>query len=162
MKAVILTAGEGARLGSWTSNRPKGMIPLGNRPILDHLVRGLVSAGITEINMVVGYARNSVMSYFGDGSSFGGKINYCFQDKPTGTLDAMKIGMSDIEDEFILVPGDNYVSATSFLSMKDYDGEALLSGQAERWSKWGETEIRKGNPSITFDNPDAYGRIHFT
>ena len=43
-----------------------------------------------------------------------------------------------------------------------YDGEALLSGQAERWSKWGEIEIRKGNPSITFDNPDAYGRIHFT
>ena len=162
MKAVILTAGEGARLGSWTANRPKGMIPLGNRPILDHLVRGLVSAGITEINMVVGYARNSVMSYFGDGSSFGGKINYCFQDKPTGTLDAMKIGMSDIEDEFILVPGDNYVSASSFLSMKDYDGEALLSGQAERWSKWGEIEIRKGNPTITFDNPDAYGRIHFT
>jgi glucose-1-phosphate thymidylyltransferase len=74
----------------------------------------------------------------------------------------MKIGMSDIEDEFILVPGDNYVSASSFLSMKDYDGEALLSGQAERWSKWGEIEIRKGNPTITFDNPDAYGRIHFT
>ena len=89
-------------------------------------------------------------------------INYCFQDKSTGTLDAMKIGMSDIEDEFILVPGDNYVSASSFIFMKNYDGEALLSGQAERWSKWGEIEIRKDNPSITFDNPDAYGRIHFT
>ena len=162
MKAVILSAGEGARLGSWTSNRPKGMIPLGNRPILDHLVRGLIDAGITEINMVVGYARNSVMSYFGDGSSFGGRITYSFQDEATGTLDAMRIGMSDIKDEFILVPGDNYVSPSSLATMKAYDGEALLSGQAERWSKWGEIEIKAGNPVITFDNPDAYGRIHFT
>ena len=72
MRAVILAAGEGARLGSWTSNRPKGMIPLGNRPILEHLVSGLFSSGIREINMVVGYSKNSVMSHFGDGSSFGG------------------------------------------------------------------------------------------
>ena len=162
MKAVILAAGEGARLGSWTSNRPKGMIPLGNRPILEHLVSGLFGSGIREINIVVGYSKNSVMSHFGDGSAFGGKINYCVQEKPTGTLDAMKIGMEGIDDEFILVPGDNYVSPSSFDLLKNYNGEALLSGQADRWSKWGEIEISKGRACITFDNPDAYGRIHFT
>ena len=162
MQAIILTAGEGARLSSWTANRPKGMIPIGNRPILEYLVRGLVEAGIKEINMVVGYGKNTVMSYFGDGSNFGARINYSFQEERTGTLDAMKIGMEGIKDEFILVPGDNYVSHDSFLKLRDCKGPALLSGKADRWSKWGEIELEKGKPKITFDSPEAYGRIHFT
>ncbi len=162
MQAIILTAGEGARLGSWTANRPKGMIPIGNRPILEYLVRGIVGAGIKEINMVVGYGKNSVMSYFGDGSEFGAKINYSLQNKRTGTLAAMEIGMEGIEDEFILVPGDNYVSNDSFVTLRNCKGPALLSGKADRWSKWGEIELERGKPKITFDSPDAYGRIHFT
>ena len=162
MHAIILTAGEGARLGSWTANRPKGMIPIGNRPILDYLVRGLVSSGIKKINMVVGYGKNSVMSYFGDGSNFGANISYFFQEERTGTLEAMRIGMSDDLNEFILVPGDNYVSSDSFSRLRASTGLALLSGKAERWSKWGEIELEKGKPRITFDSPEAYQRIHFT
>ena len=61
------------------------------------------------------------------------------------------------DNEFILVPGDNYVSPSSFDLLKNYDGEALLSGQADRWSKWGEIEVKGGRTCITFDNPDAYG-----
>ena len=162
MQAIILTAGEGARLSSWTANRPKGMIPIGNRPILEYLVRGLVEAGIKEINMVVGYGKNTVMSYFGDGFNFGATINYSFQEERTGTLDAMKIGMEGINGEFILVPGDNYVSKDSFLKLRDCESPALLSGKADRWSKWGEIELEKGKPKITFDSPEAFGRIHFT
>ena len=162
MHAIILTAGEGARLGSWTANRPKGMIPIGNRPILEYLVRGLVSSGIKNINMVVGYGKNSVMSYFGNGSEFGATIVYNLQEERTGTLDAMNIGMEGIADEFILVPGDNYVSGDSFKRLRNCNGPALLSGKANRWSKWGEIELEKSKPRITFDNPDAYGRVHFT
>ena len=75
MDAIILAAGEGARLKSWTSDKPKGMLTLGNAPILEHIVRGLANSGIQNINMVVGYRKNIVMSYFGDGSDFGIKIN---------------------------------------------------------------------------------------
>ena len=127
-----MTAGEGARLGSWTANRPKGMIPLGNRPILDYLVRGAVKAGIRKINMVVGYGKNSVMSYFGDGSSFGCKINYFFQEERTGTLDAMIMGIEGIKEDFILIPGDNYISTESFRSMLNVSDPVLLSGKADR------------------------------
>ena len=162
MQAIILTAGEGARLSGWTSNRPKGMLSIGNRPILDYLVRGITDSGIKEINMVVGYGKNSVMSYFGDGSSFGCKISYLFQDEKTGTIDALKIGMDGIRDEFILVPGDNYVSSKAFKSLIKFNSNILLSGQAERWSKWGEIEVVGGKAKITFENPNAYGRIHFT
>ena len=162
MQAIILTAGEGARLSGWTSNRPKGMLSIGNRPILDYLVTGITDSGIKEINMVVGYGKNSVMSYFGDGSSFGCKISYLFQDEKTGTIDALKIGMDGIRDEFILVPGDNYVSSKAFKSLIKFSSNILLSGQAERWSKWGEIEVVGGKAKITFENPNAYGRIHFT
>ena len=162
MQAIILTAGEGARLSGWTSNRPKGMINIGNKPILDYLVRGITDSGIKEINMVVGYGKNSVMSYFGDGSSFNCKINYFFQDKSTGTIDALRIGMDGIRDEFILVPGDNFVSSNAFKSLRKFSMNVLLSGKAKRWSKWGEIELVGGKANITFENPNAYGRIHFT
>ena len=162
MQAIILTAGEGARLSGWTTNRPKGMISLGNRPILDYLVRGIAESGIKEINMVVGYGKNSVMSYFGDGTNFNCNINYLFQDERTGTVEALKIGLDGIRDEFILVPGDNFVSSNAFKNLRKFNTNVLLSGQAERWSKWGEIEVIGGEAKITFENPNAYGRIHFT
>ena len=70
--------------------------------------------------------------------------------------------MECIKGEFILVPGDNYVSSDSFLKLRACKGPALLSGKADRWSKWGEIELERGKPKITFDSPEAYGRIHFT
>lgn len=162
MEAVILAAGQGARMSSWTKNRPKGMIPLANKPILGNLVEGLVSSGIKDIIIVVGYCRNSVMSYFGDGGAFGANISYKVQEEATGTIDALQIGLENVKGDFILVPGDNYVSAHSFSLLRNYNGEALLSGKAERWSKWGEIEVKSGNSILTFDSPEAYGRIHFT
>ena len=53
-------------------------------------------------------------------------------------------------------------SSDSFTKLRECNGPALLSGKADRWSKWGEIELEKGTPKITFDNPEAYGRIHFT
>ena len=91
-----MAAGEGARLKGWTSDKPKGMIALGNAPILEHIVKGLASSGINKINMVVGYRKNIVMSHFGDGSQYGIKINYIDQVKLSGTLDALKLGLQNI------------------------------------------------------------------
>ena len=162
MDAIILAAGEGARLKGWTSDKPKGMITLGNAPILEHIVQGLSKSGIQKINMVVGYRKNLVMSYFGDGSKFGIKINYIEQSTLSGTLDALKLGLEDISNHFILVPGDNYISSSSFLPLISNEKPVLLAGKADRWSKWGEIEFVGSKAKITFDNPEAFGRLHFT
>ena len=162
MDAIILAAGEGARLKGWTSDKPKGMITLGNAPILEHIVRGLSKSGIQKINMVVGYRKNLVMSYFGDGSKFGININYIEQSTLSGTLDALKLGLKDISNHFILVPGDNYISSSSFLPLISNEKPVLLAGKADRWSKWGEIEFVGSKAKITFDNPEAFGRLHFT
>ena len=162
MDAIILAAGEGARLKGWTSDKPKGMITLGNAPILEHIVHGLSTSGIRKINMVVGYRKNLVMSYFGDGSKFGIKINYIEQSTLSGTLDALKLGLKDISKHFILVPGDNYISSSSFPPLINNERPALLAGKADRWSKWGEIEFVGSKAKITFENPEAFGRLHFT
>ena len=162
MDAIILAAGEGARLKGWTSDKPKGMITLGNAPILEHIVQGLSKSGIQKINMVVGYRKNLVMSYFGDGSKFGIKINYIEQSTLSGTLDALKLGLKDISNHFILVPGDNSISSSSFLPLISNEKPVLLAGKADRWSKWGEIEFVGSKAKITFDNPEAFGRLHFT
>ena len=162
MDAIILAAGEGARLKGWTSDKPKGMITLGNAPILEHIVHGLSTSGIRKINMVVGYRKNLVMSYFGDGSKFGIKINYIEQSTLSGTLDALKLGLKDISKHFILVPGDNYISSSSFPPLISNERPVLLAGKADRWSKWGEIEFVGSKAKITFKNPEAFGRLHFT
>jgi len=160
--AIILAAGEGARLRGWTSDKPKGMIVLGDAPILEHIVRGLAVSGIQKINMVVGYRKNLVMSHFGDGSQFGVNIDYINQVKLSGTLDALRLGLKDIEGDFLLVPGDNFVSSASFFPLIDNKFPALLAGKADRWSKWGEIEFVGSRAMITFENPEAFGRLHFT
>ena len=62
MRAVILTAGEAARLRGWTASRPKGMLPLANRTILEHLVAGLRDAGVRKLVLVIGHGAESVMT----------------------------------------------------------------------------------------------------
>jgi len=67
MKAVILAAGEGSRLKPFTVTRPKVMIPVGDKPILEYVIDALQASGIIDIVMVVGYKREKIMDYFGDG-----------------------------------------------------------------------------------------------
>src|SRR2546426_11979161 len=89
MKAVVLAAGEGARMGPFTASEPKVMIPVGNRPILEHVVRALVDEGVHDIVLVVGYRRERIMSYFQDGKAFGARIEDSVQNKQLGTAHSL-------------------------------------------------------------------------
>src|SRR6266550_2658091 len=70
MKAVILAAGEGARMGPFTASVPKVMIPVGNRPLLESVVQALVENGVRDLVFVVGYRRERIQSHFQDGKPF--------------------------------------------------------------------------------------------
>ena len=72
------------------------------------------------------------------------------------------MGLDGISKDFLLVPGDNYVSSASFIPLIQSTNSALLAGRADRWSKWGEIEFIGSKARITFDNPEAFGRLHFT
>ena len=108
MKAVILAAGEGNRLKPITSTRPKPMISLVGKPLLEHTILGLRDAGIDEIMLIVGYKKEIIKEYFGNGiDKFNIKIEYITQEEYLGTAHAANYAKDFIKDEpFMLMYGD--------------------------------------------------------
>ena len=76
MKAVILAGGLGTRLRPLTNKKPKPMLPLGKKPLLEHLIKWIRKNGVKDIVLCVSYLHETIEKYFGDGSKFGIKINY--------------------------------------------------------------------------------------
>lgn len=103
---VILAAGEGKRMRPLTGSRPKVMLPLAGRPMLEHLVNAVIGAGITRFIFVVGYGESSVRSYFEDGRSRGISIRYVTQKRQRGTGDALMTVKPHVDSKFLLLNGD--------------------------------------------------------
>ena len=106
MKAVILAAGEGSRLQPITATRPKHLIRVGGKPILEQCLDSLVAVGIDEAVIVVHYMAEAIRRYFGDGKRFKLKIEYAEQRAALGTGDAVKVVEPFMNEDFLLVNGD--------------------------------------------------------
>jgi UDP-N-acetylglucosamine diphosphorylase/glucosamine-1-phosphate N-acetyltransferase len=113
MKAVILAAGEGSRLKPFTVTRPKVMIPVGNKPILEYVVNALQESGIIDIIMVVGYKREKIMDYFADGHKWGVNIVYVEQFQQLGTAHALRQVSHMINDRFLVINGDTIIDSSA-------------------------------------------------
>ncbi|MEL0074668.1 MAG: glucose-1-phosphate thymidylyltransferase [Ilumatobacter sp.] len=108
MKALILAGGAGTRLRPITHTRAKQLVPVANKPILFYGIEAMVSAGITEIGVIVGDTRDEVMDALGDGSAFGAAITYLPQDQPLGLAHCVLIAREFLgEDDFVMYLGDN-------------------------------------------------------
>lgn len=110
MKAVILAAGEGNRMRPLTSNRPKVMLPIANRPILEHLLIEAREAGIADFILIVGYCDAQVRNYFGNGERWGVKLAYSEQRKQQGTADAIGKVAGAVDGNFLVINGDVVIS----------------------------------------------------
>ena len=106
MKAVVLSAGEGIRLRPLTLTRPKHLIPVGGKPLLEHLLTSVKTAGLEEVLIVVHYMSEQIQRFFGDGSRFGIQLKYVFQKEMGGTADAIGTIEPFVEDDFLLIYGD--------------------------------------------------------
>ncbi|MDD5093316.1 MAG: sugar phosphate nucleotidyltransferase [Dehalococcoidia bacterium] len=111
MKAVILAAGEGKRMHPLTYTRPKVMVPIAGKPILEHVILEIKQSGITEIVFVVGYFDQAIRDYFGDGERWGLKIEYATQRKQTGTADAVATIKNLVGPHFLLANGDAVIKS---------------------------------------------------
>lgn len=107
MKAVILAGGLGTRLRPYTLFLPKPMLPLGDRPIMEHIIRWLKGNGIKEFVVSVGYMGRVIEDYFGNGSSLGVKIEYVKSDRPMGTAGQLKLAEGMLDGTFVCVYGDS-------------------------------------------------------
>ena len=106
MKAIILVGGEGLRLRPLTCNMPKPMVPIVNRPFLEHMVEHLKRHHIDEIILAICYLPDRIQSHFGDGSSFGVKLSYAVEQTPLGTGGAVKNSERFLNDTFLVFNGD--------------------------------------------------------
>jgi len=106
LKAVVLAAGKGTRLKPLTNTRPKHLIPVAGKPILEHVLLTLKKVGIHEIYIIVGYKAEMIKDKFSDGSNLGLKIEYIVQSKLLGTADAIKTAQPYVNENFLVVYGD--------------------------------------------------------
>ena len=119
MKAVILAGGKGTRLKPYTTVFPKPLMPIGDKPILEIVIRQLKSHGINEIIMAVGHLAELIMAFFNDGSKYGIKIKYSREDHPLGTAGPLALLKEDLNEPFLLMNGD-ILSTIDYSNLVNY------------------------------------------
>lgn len=107
MKAVILTGGLGTRLQPYTLFVPKPMLPLGDKPLLEHSLEWLKKNNIKSIVLCVSYLRKNIQDYFGNGEEFGVNIEYAISNKPLATAGQLKTAEKFLDETFVCMYGDS-------------------------------------------------------
>ena len=118
MKAVILAAGKGTRMKDLTQEVPKPMLRVQGRPILEHILEGLLAAGIREVCIITGWRADVIEGHFGDGSRFGARISYARQVVQDGTGKAPEYAKDFVgNSDFLLTYGDILVKPETYQRM---------------------------------------------
>lgn len=129
MKAVILAAGKGTRMKELTNELPKPMLKVHGRPILEHILEGLIAAGIRDVFIVTGYRADTIESYFRDGVKRGVRIAYGRQIVQDGTGKAPELARVFVgADTFLLTYGDILVRPETYQQMRKRFAEGDFSG----------------------------------
>ncbi len=144
MKAVLLAAGEGVRLMPITATRPKHLIKVAGKPILQFCLEAVKNAGITETIVVTHYMGDAIRQYFGNGGKLGLRISYLVQPEVLGTGNAASVAEPFVEDEFVLVYGDLLFGADAVKNVL----QSYVSG---------ETAAVMG--VVQVDKPESYGVV---
>jgi NDP-sugar pyrophosphorylase family protein len=121
MRAVILAGGKGTRLAPYTAVLPKPLMPVGEMPILEIVIRQLASHGIQNITLAVGYLAELLMAYCGDGSKFGIKLNYSREEQPLGTAGPISL-IPNLNETFLVMNGD-LLTTINYTAMWNYHRE---------------------------------------
>ncbi len=101
-----MAGGEGSRLRPLTSQRPKPLVPVAGRPIMEHILLLLRKHQMREVVATIQYLGANIRNYFGDGSDFGVDLTYTVEDSPLGTAGSVKLAESQLKDPFLVISGD--------------------------------------------------------
>jgi len=144
LKAVILAAGEGSRMRPLTCTRPKVMLPIANKPILEHLLVEAIAAGISEFILVVGYHDEAVLDYFGDGSKWQVQVDYVKQRRQLGTADALTMVTELTEGNFLMMNGDMVIGRGDIAEMAVKKDTSLAVVEVSDTRGLGVVEANRG------------------
>lgn len=123
-QAVILAGGQGTRLAPFTHSLPKPLMPVGEIPIIEILVRGLVRGGIREVIVALGHGAKLIQLFLGDGSQFGLQIRYVREKNPLGTAGPLR-KISGLEENFLVLNGDLLTD----IDFREFGRHHLSSGE---------------------------------
>ncbi|WP_340818828.1 bifunctional sugar-1-phosphate nucleotidylyltransferase/acetyltransferase [Methanolobus sp. WCC4] len=127
MKVVILAAGEGTRMRPLTASKPKVMLPIANKPMMEHTIDAAVKAGVKDFLIVTGYREDAIKDHFGDGSEFGINVEYVRQEQQLGTANAIGCAKGFVEGHFIVLNGDMLVSTEHISHLLSRTEDAIIS-----------------------------------
>ncbi len=144
MKAIILAAGEGNRMRPLTYTRPKVMLPIANKPILEHLLIQGKKAGIKEFIFITGYHDEQVRDYFGSGDKWGVNIDYCTQRRQLGTADALKMVKGLVDGNFLVINGDIIVNQEGINGLTDKSNNTMSIVKVKDTKDLGVVKVSKG------------------
>ena len=158
MRAIILSAGEGSRMRPLTLTKPKTMLPVAGKPIMQYNIESLRDNGIEDILLIVRYKEDMVRDYFGDGSDFGVNISYKTQKDFLGTANAISYGDDFIEDSLIVLNGDIIVDDEIIGELiKKYDDEKpdtlMVLTEVDNPSAFGVVELDGDNVKNIIEKP---------
>lgn len=123
MKAVVMAGGQGTRLRPLTSNQPKPMVPVVNKPTVQHILELLQRHGINEVVMTLAFLPRLIRNHFGDGSSLGMSIEYTVEETPAGTAGSVRLAKDLLDSTFLVISGD---------ALTDFDLNSIIAFHNER------------------------------
>ncbi|HJJ42331.1 MAG TPA: sugar phosphate nucleotidyltransferase [Methanocorpusculum sp.] len=144
MQCVILAAGEGSRMRPLTASRPKVMLPVIGKPILEHLIVNLRDSGIKDIIIIVGYQEKSIRDYFGNGSKFGVSIRYVVQRKQLGTSDALRTAEPFIDSKFMMLNGDMILEIADIQKLSRMKAPVMAVSTTDHPQDFGVVTVSRG------------------
>ena len=155
MQAVILAAGEGIRLRPLTQNKPKALIPVANKPIIEHTSLSLLEAGIRDIIVVVGYRKEQVMRHL---SHLSVPVMIVRQTEQLGTAHALLSARDRIAGDVLVLPGDNYIDPDSIRDIARIKNSLLYTTHRQP-SNFGVVTIEEDTVTSITEKPVLASRM---
>jgi len=154
MKAVVLVAGKGTRMEPLTSDCPKVMLQVTNKPILEHILNSAIQAGIEGFVFITGYLEQQIREYFGDGSKWGVRIDYVQQKEQLGTANAIGYAKGHVEEAFLVLNGDMLIGQEDLKALLSRTEEAVICvKEVENPSDFGVLEVENNKVVRIIEKP---------
>ena len=152
-RAVILAGGKGTRLKPYTISLPKPLVPIGDMPILEIIIRKLAKADFRHITITVNHMADIIRAFCGDGSKWDVKIDYSLEDRPLSTMGPLKL-INDLPEDFLVMNGD----VLTDLDLREFYDEHVAKSSLftvsafsrEQKVDYGVLEIGQDNKLVNF------------
>ena len=163
MKAVIMAGGEGSRLRPLTCDKPKPMVPVMNRPLMEYSVELLRACGLRDIAVTLQYLPEQIREHFGDGSRFGVNLQYYVEEDPLGTAGSVKNAAPFLDETFVVVSGDALtdVDLTEAIAFHRSRGAlaTLVLKSVENPLEYGVVMLDPGGRIVRFLEKPGWGEV---